>query len=361
MSYQSTIDAMDIDANPIGSPGSALKNPAIEGAAGLNSDPMISGLFQLMDTRIANANTAVSASQQTADDAYDPVVNAGMLNAIPDQIAAYNSARNTWQSNLHDPNAYAAYAAARDPLYQAGVATATPDQLAAIDAGELDIGQARVEVSDAIQYKADTQPMFQQQVDALTHGDPTAPAGSPEALGVVNHAGEAMKDMPSTMAILSGGQAAVDHIARVDAPTGAPPPADPSVACSADSLIRRGLKAITDAGKLLLDTAKAIAKSIGDVLGPIAQWTADMLKALGGVIKNVLQAAGQLLKAAMTTFIGWVRDAADAVAKALKTALNKAFLAFFGATDACMKDHLKETININNVDQAALDKASMTA
>lgn len=356
MSYDSTITAMDPAVNPVGSAGSALKNPAAAGHAAVMSDETIVGLKFLVDKRIEDANMGVVKSRQVADLAYDDVTIKGLDKATPDQVAEYDRTRTLWTANPSDPALFDQYEGARQKVFDAGKASATPAELEAVSNADVGVSLYRKEAFDATQYKEDTIPALDNHIETLVNGDPAA-TDPTEKLGISGTAAAKLETLPSDVATLSGGEAAVSHIARVDGTA----PENPTNACLQTSLIARGLKALTDSGKLILDFGKKISSAIGGVLGDIKDWTVDKLKMFGDAIKGVVSSIGNMVKDAMATFKGWVQDGLNALKQALTIARNKAFMNFLSFDDACIKESMKEVINMNNVDQAALDKARVTA
>lgn len=356
MSYASTIAAMDVDVNPPGSAGSALQNPASAAHASMQSDPMITQLKSLISQRQTQASNAAVLTRQQEADAVDNIASFGTDAVTPQQVQAYIQSKRAWEVDRTNEQNYQAYLAARGPVYQAGLPFASQSDIDDVNARAADIAAASQEVTAAADQAQDMS-TYDSQVSSLVNGDPTAAAGSVEAMGIGGTAQAKLGSLTSDMAILSGGEAAVSHIARVDGTA----PSNPANACLPTSLISRGLKALTDAGKHLMATMKTITDAIASVLGPIAQWGLDMLKSLAGALKSVFASIGNMIKGAMDTFKGWVQDGIDALSSALKIARNKAFMNFLSFDDPCMKEAMKEVININNVDQAALDKARATA
>lgn len=240
------------------------------------------------------------------------------------------------------------------------IAANTADALAAWTANPTPETQAALDQANELSTAYGT---LDAQSTSLIHGDPsytvlpTDPDYNPP--GILAQSQFRMTRLSQDMATLSGGEASLQHMARVDGSA-----ARTSLAadvCHPDSLIRKGLKTLTDAGKLLKDTISSVTSTIGQVLGDIKDWTTAKLKEMSALVKSAIGAVTDKLKDAVDTFKGWVKEGADALKSAISVSKNKAFVNFMDATDPCTKDALKEVININNVDEEALARARTTA
>ena len=149
----------------------------------------------------------------------------------------------------------------------------------------------------------------------------------------------------------------MEHIARVDGTA----PTTPAEVCDPNSFLGKGMQMLTDAAKLIKDFGKNVMSHITSILGPIATWTKATLATLRENLSSILSSVASFVQGAIATFKTWVDAAEKALVDAMTMLKNKAFLNFLDFTNPCLKDSFKEVINMNNVDQVALEKARNTA